>query len=81
MTFKVVKQLNPIVPMKTCTKPNYNLYMEERLKILKNICDKRVMVMKKNSKIYGPCQSKTTFCQFCLSTYDPVFLQVIYLGD
>ena len=28
MTFKVVKQLNPIGPMKTFTKPNCNLCME-----------------------------------------------------
>ena len=30
MTFKLVKQLNPIVAMKTFTKPNCNLFIEER---------------------------------------------------
>ena len=37
MTFKVLKQLNPIGEMKTFTKPNCNLCMEERLTILKNL--------------------------------------------
>ena len=35
MTFRVIKQLNPIGAMKTFTKPNYNLCMQERLTILK----------------------------------------------
>ena len=35
MTFKVIKQLNPIGAMKTFTKPNCNLCMQERLTILK----------------------------------------------
>ena len=34
MTFKVVKRLNPIGAMKTFPKPNYNLWMQERLTIL-----------------------------------------------
>ena len=34
MTFKVVKQLKPIGAIKTFTKPNCNLCMEERLTIL-----------------------------------------------
>ena len=49
MTFKVVKQLNSIVAMKTFTKPNCNLCMEERLTILKKLRDKRVTIMNKNS--------------------------------
>ena len=73
MTFKVVNHLNPIRAMKTFTKPNCNLCMEERLTILKNICDKRVTIMNKNSEIYGACRHKTTFSRFCLSTDDPVF--------
>ena len=73
MTFKVVKQLNPIVAMETFTKPNCNLCMEERLKILKKIRDKRVTIMNKNSEIYGASRHKTTFHRFCLSTNDPVF--------
>ena len=31
MTFKVLKHLKPILEMKTSTKPNFNLCMEERL--------------------------------------------------
>ena len=73
MTFKVLKHLNPINAMKTFTKPNCNLCMQERLTILKMICDKRVTVMHKNSKIYGACRHKTCFHRFCLSTDDPVF--------
>ena len=73
MTFKVVKQLNPIGARETYTKPNCNLCMQERLTILKNLHDKRVTVMNKNSEIYGACRHKTTFRQFCLSTDDPVF--------
>ena len=73
MTFKVVKQLNPIGAMKIFTKPNCNLCMRERVTILKNLCDKRVTVMNKNSEIYGAYRHKTTFHQFYLSTGDPVF--------
>ena len=58
MAFKVVKELNPIDAMKTFTKSNCNLCMEERLKILKKIRDKRVTVMNKNSEIYGACRHK-----------------------
>ena len=35
MTFKVVNNLNLIGAMKTFTKPNCNIFMQERLKILK----------------------------------------------
>ena len=73
MAFKVVKQINPIGEMKTFTKPNCNICMEERLTILKKLRDKRVTIMNKNSEIYGACQHKMTFHQFCLSTDDPVF--------
>ena len=37
MTFKVVNKLKPIGTMKTFTKPNCNLCMEERLTTLKNM--------------------------------------------
>ena len=73
MRFKVVKQLNLIGAMKTFTKPNCNLCIEERLTILKKLRDKRVRIMNKNSEIYGACRHKTTFHLFCLSTDDPVF--------
>ena len=36
MTFKVVKQINPIGAMQTSTKPNCDLCREERLTTLKN---------------------------------------------
>ena len=73
MTSKVLKQLNPIVAMKTFTKPNCNLCMQERLTILKMIRDKRVTVMNKNSEIYGACRHKTCFHRFFLSTDDTAF--------
>ena len=61
MTFKVLKQLNQIGTMKTFTKTNCNLFVEERLIILKNVCDKRVAVLNKNSEIYEAYRHKTTF--------------------
>ena len=70
MMFKLV---NPIGAMKKITKPNYNLYMEERLTILKNLRDKRVTIMNKNSEIYWALRHKTTFHRFILSTDDTVF--------
>ena len=73
MTFKVVNQINLIGAMKTFTKPNCNLYMEERLTILKKLRDKHVTIMNKNLEIYGACRHKTTFHRFFLSTDDPVF--------
>ena len=72
MTFKVVNQLNLIVSMKTFTKPNCNLCMEERLTILKKLREKRITIMNKNSDIYGACRHKTCFHRFFLSTDDPV---------
>ena len=73
MTFKLVKQINPIGAMKKFTKPNCNIFMQERLTILKNLRNKRVMVMNNNSEIYGAWRHKTTFHRFFLSTDDPVF--------
>ena len=73
MTFKVVNNLNPIGAMETFRKPNCNICMEERFKILKKLRDKRVTIMNKNLEIYGACRNKTTFHHFCLSTDDPVF--------
>ena len=61
MTFKVLKQLNPIGAMKTFTKPDYNLCIEERLTVLKKLREKRVTVMNKNLEIYAGCRHKTTF--------------------
>ena len=73
MTFKVVNQLNPIGKMKKITKPNCNLFMEERLTILKKLREKRVTIMNKNLEICGACLHKMTFHRFCLSTDDAVF--------
>ena len=72
-TLKVVKQLNPIGAMKTFTKPNCNLCMEEHFTILKKLRDKHVTIMNKNLEMYGACRPKCTFHQFFLSTDDPVF--------
>ena len=72
MPFKVVNQINHISAMKTFMKPNYNLCMEERLTTLKKLRDKHVTVMNMSSEIYRPCQNKTTFRRFCLSTDDTV---------
>ena len=73
MTFNLLKKLNPIGAMKTFTKHNCNLCMQERLKILNKLRDKRVMVMDNNLDIYGAYQHKTTFHRFFLSTDDPDF--------
>ena len=70
--FKVVKQLSPVDAIKTFTKPNCNLCMEERLTILKKLREKRVTIMNKNSEIYGACRHKTCFHRFFLSTDDSV---------
>ena len=64
MTFKLVKQLSPIGEMKTFTKPNCNLCMEERLTILKKLRDKCVTIMNKNSERYGAFRHKTCFQRF-----------------
>ena len=65
--------------MKKFAKPNFNLCVEERLIILKNLRDKRVTVVNDNPDIYGACRHKTIFRQFCLST-DDLVLQVKGLG-
>ena len=49
MMFKLIEQINPIVTMKTFTKPNCNLCMEERLTIIKRLHEKRFIIMNKNS--------------------------------
>ena len=72
MTFKVVKQLNRIGAVKTFTKSNCNLFMEERLTTLKNLREKCIRVMKNTSEIYRDCQHKTTFRQFSLNTDDAI---------
>ena len=61
MTFKVLKQLNPIGEVKTFTKPNCNLCMEERLTILKKLRDKRITIMNNNLEIYGVFRQQNNF--------------------
>ena len=73
MMFKVVNQLNSIGTMKTFTKPNWNLCMDERLMILKILRDKCIKIMNKNSEIYGACWNKTDIHQLFLSTDYPDF--------
>ena len=70
MAFKVVKQINPIEAMKSFTKLNCKLCMEERLTNLKKLRDKTSQLLKK-SEIYRACRHKMTFYRFCLSTDDP----------
>ena len=48
MVFKVVNDINRIGAMKTFTKPNCNICMEEHLTILKNLRNKCATVMNKN---------------------------------
>ena len=72
MTLKVVNQIKPIGAIKTFTKLNCNLCMEDYLIILKKLHDKGVMVMNKNLQIYGACQHKTTFRQFFIITNNTV---------
>ena len=73
MASKVVKQLNRIGAMKTFTKPNSGLCMEECLTILKNLREKCVMVINNNLEIYRSCWYKTAFCRFCLISDDHVY--------
>ena len=72
MILKLVKKINLIVSMKSFTKPNFNLCMEEYLTILKNLQYKHVTLMKNNLDIYRACQHKTTFHQCFLRNYVPV---------
>ena len=71
-TFREVNEINKIGAIKTFTKPNCNLCMEEFLTILKTLRDKRVTIMNKNSEIYWSCRHKTYFHIFFLSTGDTV---------
>ena len=64
MKFKVIKQINPIGTMKTFTKPNCNLCIQERLTILKNLRDKHVTVMEKNRIFMGPAGTKQISVDF-----------------
>ena len=47
--------------------------MEERLIVLKNICDKSIMIMIKNTYIYSYCWNNMIFHSLYLFTYDIIF--------
>ena len=70
---KVINQKNLIGAIKIFTKPNYNLCMQERLIILKKLCDQRITVMNKNMEIYKACQNNKTVHLFSLKTDHLVF--------
>ena len=67
MAFKVVKHINPLGSMKSFTKNNCNLCIEECLTILKKLCDKRATLMNNNLDIDGAYWHKTTFYWFLLN--------------
>ena len=64
MKFKVLNQLNLIGAMKAFTKPNCNLCMEERLTILKELCEKCVTDMNNNLEICRPVNKKQLSINF-----------------
>ena len=64
MTFKLVKQINPVGVMKTFMKPNCNLCMEERLKIRKQPRDKRVTIKNNDLRYTGPVGTRQLFFDF-----------------
>ena len=47
MTVKVIKHINLIREMKSFMKPDYNIYIEEHLTIIKKVCDKNFTFMNK----------------------------------
>ena len=71
MMLKVVNNLDLIGEMKTFMKLYCNQCMEERLTIIKNLCEKRFTVMNNELDIYGAYRHKTTFRWFFLNTGDP----------
>ena len=64
MTFKLTNQLNTLGVMKKFTKPNCNLCMQELLRILKILRDKRVTVIKKNRRFMGHAGKKRLSIDF-----------------
>ena len=58
MIFMEIKELNLIGAMKTFTKNICNLWMQERLTILKSLRNKYVTVMKKNRRLMGCAGTK-----------------------
>ena len=72
MAFKAVNHINRIGAIKSFTKPNCDLCMEERLTVLKKIHDRNVTLLNNNSEIYKFWQHKTTFRLFFLFVDDPI---------
>ena len=58
MSFKLVKQINPIGAMKTFTKPNCNLFMEERPTILKSYMKNASILWTRIRRCTGPTGTK-----------------------
>ena len=61
MKCMVVKQNYPIVSIKSFTKPNINLCIEERLTIKKGLRDKKITLTKANLEVYGAFRHKKQF--------------------
>ena len=72
MSFKLAKNLNTTGSIKMFMQSNCNLYMEERLTIIKNLSDKPVTFMNNNLEICEACRNKAALHRFCLSTDGPV---------
>ena len=72
MIFKVVNQINPIGAIKSFTKPNCNLCMEECLTILKSYVTKASRLLTIIRIYTGPTVRKLISNRFCLSTDDTV---------
>ena len=73
MAFKVIKQLKPIGTMKTFTKPNFNLCMEERWTILKSYVTNVSRLWIELGDIWG-LSAQNKFSLIFLSTDDPIFI-------
>ena len=63
-TFKVVKQIKLIGAMKTITKPNYNLFIEECLTILKKMREKPSQLLTRIWRYMGPAGTNQLFINF-----------------
>ena len=64
MTFKVVKQIKPIGPMKTFRKPYRNLCMEEHLLILKKYVTNALRLLTRYMIYTGTAVTKQLYIDF-----------------
>ena len=60
MVLKLVKHTNPIGAMKIFTKTDFNICMEGRITILKNVPDRYGTLMNNTLENYGSYWHKTT---------------------